>query len=161
MNAQVPSDVDTASEPIVVTTVGGASDPFPITVNALQPGLLAPAAFNIIGHSICSGLFPDGVTYVLPGAIAGVPTRRAKPGDTIILYGVGFGPVTPGNPAGVIVQAVSNVNASFHYLLRGQTRTRGLRGAYGGIPGAISFQPGSVGCCRRRCRAADLPVGWY
>jgi uncharacterized protein (TIGR03437 family) len=39
--------------------------------------------------------------FVLPpGAIAGVPSRRARPGDIITLYGVGFGSVTPGIPAG-------------------------------------------------------------
>jgi uncharacterized protein (TIGR03437 family) len=48
-----------------------------------------------------AALFPDGVTFVLP-PIAGIPTARAKPGDTIIFYGVGFGPVTPDNPAGLI-----------------------------------------------------------
>jgi hypothetical protein len=35
-------------EPIVVT-IGGASDPFPITVNARQPELLSLAAVNIMG----------------------------------------------------------------------------------------------------------------
>ena len=43
--------------------------------------------------------------FVLPpGAIAGVPSRRAKAGDAITLYGVGFGPVAPSIRAGQIVQ---------------------------------------------------------
>jgi len=44
------------------------------------------------------------VTYILPpGAIPGVASRPAKPGDTITLYGIGFGAVTPDSPAGQIV----------------------------------------------------------
>ena len=61
--------------------------------------------------------FVDG-TYVLPvGAIAGVTSRPAKPGETIIIYGVGFGPVTPPISAGQIVtesnQLVASLQVSF------------------------------------------------
>jgi uncharacterized protein (TIGR03437 family) len=34
-----------------------------------------------------------------PGLLPGVPTQPAKPGETILLYGTGFGPTTPPLPA--------------------------------------------------------------
>jgi uncharacterized protein (TIGR03437 family) len=61
-------------------------------------------------------VFPDGVTYVLPsGAIPGVPSRPAKAGDTITLYGIGFGAVTPGTPAGQITGESNMLNQPFHF----------------------------------------------
>jgi uncharacterized protein (TIGR03437 family) len=60
-------------------------------------------------------LFPAGATYVLPpGAIAGVTSRRAEPGDIIALYGVGFGAVTPDIPAGQVVGQWNTLAAAFH-----------------------------------------------
>ncbi|MEI9976325.1 MAG: hypothetical protein WDO73_32305 [Ignavibacteriota bacterium] len=50
---------------------------------------------------------PDLSTYVFPpGLFAGVTSRAAKPGDTIVLYGIGFAPI-PGIPPGVIPQVAS------------------------------------------------------
>jgi uncharacterized protein (TIGR03437 family) len=105
VNAQVPSNVGTGPQAIVATTAAGASAPYTITVNSVQPGLLAPSSFNIAGKQNAVALFSDGKTYVLPpGTISGVTSRRAQPGDTITFYGVGFGPVTPSIPAGQVVQ---------------------------------------------------------
>lgn len=68
-----------------------------------------------------TALFSDGTTFVLPpGALAGVNSRRAQPGDVITLYGVGFGQVTPGILAGQIVQ-FSNALVSPIHLKFGQT----------------------------------------
>jgi uncharacterized protein (TIGR03437 family) len=105
VNAQVPFSVTPGSEPLVVNTPSGATSTYNVTVNALEPGLVAPSSFLIGGKQYAVATFTDGVTYVLPtNAIPGVPSRPANPGDTIVLYGVGFGPVTPAIPAGQIVQ---------------------------------------------------------
>ena len=37
------------------------------------------------------------------GTFSGLTTVPAKPGDTIILWGTGFGPTIPSAPAGVVV----------------------------------------------------------
>ena len=104
VNAQVPSNVLTGTQPIIVTTAAGGSAAYNITVNATQPGMLAPANFAIGGKQYVVAQFPDR-TYVLPpNSIAGVTSRQAKPGETIVIYGVGFGPVIPTIPAGQIVQ---------------------------------------------------------
>jgi uncharacterized protein (TIGR03437 family) len=115
VNAQVPSTVGTGPQPLVVTTAAGASSAYTITVNAQEPGLLAPSSFTIGGKQYAGALFSDGATYVLPpGAIAGVNSRRAQPGDGITLYGVGFGAVAPNIPAGQIVQQTNALALPFH-----------------------------------------------
>jgi uncharacterized protein (TIGR03437 family) len=122
VNVQVPSNVGTGSQPLIVTTTAaGASASYPVTVNAEEPGLLAPPSFDIGGRQYVVALFSDEATYVLPPAtIAGLASRRAKPGDVITLYGVGFGPVAPSISAGQIVQQANALSAPFH-LFFGQT----------------------------------------
>jgi uncharacterized protein (TIGR03437 family) len=113
VNAQVPSNVAAGFQQVIVTTASGPSAPYSITVNATEPGLLAPASFNIGGQQYAAALYSDGATFVLPpGSIAGVTSRRAQPGDTITLYGIGFGPVVPGIPAGQVVQQSNTLAAS-------------------------------------------------
>jgi uncharacterized protein (TIGR03437 family) len=105
VNAQVPSTVGTGTQSVIVSTPAGTSAAYPITVNLVEPGLLAPASFTVDGNQNVAALFSDGATYALPpGTIAGVNSKRAQPGDVITMYGVGFGPVTPNIPAGQIVQ---------------------------------------------------------
>jgi len=105
VNAQLPSNVGPGPQQIMVTTAAGTSAPYIITVNLAQPGLLAPPSFQIRGKQYAAALSNDGATYVLPpGAIPGTASRPAYPGETIVLYGVGFGPVTPIVEAGEVVQ---------------------------------------------------------
>ena len=86
--------------------------------------------------AICRGVVPDG-TYVLPvGAISGVASRPAKPGDTIVLYGVGFGPVMPNIPAGQIVGQSNALSSSLQMSIGGMLATAlysGLAPNYTGL----------------------------
>jgi uncharacterized protein (TIGR03437 family) len=118
VNAQVPFNVVAGSQPVTVTTAVGTTALYTVNVNATQPGLDAPPIFNLGGKQYVAALFTDGATYVLPpGAVGGVTSRQAKPGETISLYGVGFGAVNPAVPAGQIVQQsnalISPVQISF------------------------------------------------
>ena len=140
VNAQVPSNVATGQQPVVVTTAGGSSVAFPITVNTTEPGLLAPQAFKLSAGQYVVALFPDGVTYVLPpGAIKGVASARAKPGDTIVLYGIGFGTVTPDSPAGEIVTVANMLNGTFQASFAGTPATVSYSGLTGGYLGLYQF----------------------
>ena len=105
VNAQVPSNVGPGAVQVTVTNAGVTTPPYTMTITSAQPGLLAPSLFNVNGRQYAVALFSDGITYVLPtGAVPGVPSRRAIPGDTITFYGIGFGAVSPNIPAGQIVQ---------------------------------------------------------
>jgi len=114
VNAQLPSNISTGSQlTITLSNANGTSQPYSILVNPAEPGLLAPSSFVAGGNQYVVALFSDSATYVLPtGAIAGVMSRPAHPGETITLYGVGFGPVTPNIPAGQIVSEANNLAGS-------------------------------------------------
>jgi uncharacterized protein (TIGR03437 family) len=113
VNVQAPSNISAGVQQMTVTTVAGTSAPYPVTVASVEPGLLAQPSFNIGGKQYVVATFPDG-SFALPaGAIPGVASQPAKPGDTVTLWGVGFGPVTPYVPAGHIATAATALNLPF------------------------------------------------
>ena len=140
LNVQVPSSVGPGPQQITVATASGASAPYSVTVNSTQPGLLAPASFVVSGKAYLGALFADGATYVAPaGAITGVTSRPAKPGETIILYGVGFGPVSPNIPAGQIVQQSNTLALPFQLLFEQSAATLSYFGLAPGLVGLYQF----------------------
>ena len=135
INALIPSTIGSGPQLLTVTTAAGESAPHQITVDTLQPGLLAPSAFNIAGRQYATAVFQDG-TYALPaGSVPGVTSRAAKAGDTVVLYGIGFGPVTPNTPAGQIASGVARLDVPI-LVYFGQTQANVY---YAGLA------PGSVG----------------
>jgi uncharacterized protein (TIGR03437 family) len=140
VNAQVPSNIATGPQPVVVSMAGGTSAPYTTTVNVTEPGLLAPAVFDVAAGQYVVALFPDGVTYVLPpGVTNAVPTQRAMPGSTIVLYGVGFGSVTPSIPAGQIVTQSNNLPQGFQASFAGVPATLQFAGLVAGNVGLYQF----------------------
>ncbi len=117
INAQVPADSNTGSVKITATTCAGTSSAFTGQLAAIEPGLLAPASFNIGGKQYLVALFQDGVTFVgNSGLIPGVPFAPAKPGDSITAYGIGFGSVSPTIAPGTVVSqsnSIPNFSVSF------------------------------------------------
>jgi uncharacterized protein (TIGR03437 family) len=97
VNALVSDRLPAGLANVIVTTGARATTPFEITVHAFQPTVLSLRPDVIPLGSYLIAMFPDFVTYALPPspAFAGVPTRRPKAGDTIVLFGAGFGPVDP------------------------------------------------------------------
>jgi uncharacterized protein (TIGR03437 family) len=121
VNALLPSGIATGPQPLIVAHNNTSSAPYSLTVNATQPGLWAPASFNIGGRQYAAAVFPDFKTFVLPpGAIPGLLSRQAHPGETIVLLGVGFGAVTPDIPAGRIVSELNQILAPIAFSF-GQT----------------------------------------
>jgi len=102
IDALLPSNAMTGAAPLTVTNANGTSDPFYVSVSATQPNLLAPSTFLIGGKQYVAAFNPDG-TFALPtNAIVGVSSNPATPGQTIVLYGIGFGPVSDGVTAGTL-----------------------------------------------------------
>jgi uncharacterized protein (TIGR03437 family) len=148
VNGQVPSDVATGSQQVIVTTAAGSSAPFTINVNATEPGLLAPSAFDINGTQYAVAEFSDGFYVLPPGLLSGVASRRAVPGDTIMLYGIGFGPVSDGTAAGAIDQGQNKVNAPFDVSI-------------GGVSAQVQYAgltPGSVGLYQFNVVVPNIPA---
>lgn len=117
----------------------------------LPPGCSSPGGR-------CLPTFSDGATFVLPpGAIAGVSSRRAKPGDSITLYDVGFGSVTPNIPAGQVVQQTNTLAAQLHVLFGQTEATVGYDGlAPNAVGGRVSIQRGCAERCGERHRTPDI-----
>jgi uncharacterized protein (TIGR03437 family) len=117
VDALVPGSVGTGPQPVIVTTAQGASVPLLVSVNPSEPGLLAPASFVVNGNQYLAAVFSDGTTFVLPpGAIPGVTSRQAQPGETILVYGIGFGAVTPNIPTGQIAEQDNSLAAPFQLM---------------------------------------------
>jgi uncharacterized protein (TIGR03437 family) len=69
------------------------------------------------------------------GAVSGVTSRPASPGETITLYGIGFGAVTPSTPPGQIASGQTQLVSSLQIYFAGTVATL----TYAGL------SPGSVG----------------
>jgi uncharacterized protein (TIGR03437 family) len=140
VNAQVPSNIPIGGTVAITLTNGtGSSAPFNILANTVSAGLLAPASFQIGGKPYAAALLPDG-TYVLPqGALPGVPSRPVKPGETITLYGIGFGPVTPDAPPGQIVPDVNQLSLPLQIMFGPTAATLTYEGLAPGSIGLYQF----------------------
>ena len=111
VNALVPSDIGTGAMQIVGTNANGVSDAYTMTANDVQPGLLAPFAFLVGERQYLAAILPgDALQFAVPaGLIPGAASRPARPGETLVIYAIGFGPVRPNCPAGTIVSAQNNL----------------------------------------------------
>ena len=136
VNIVVPDGISVGGTvQLTLKNASGTTAPFNIQAAAAEPGLLAPPSFLLNGKQYVVAFLPDG-SYVLPtGAIPGLNSRPAKPNETITLYGLGFGPVTPAVPSGVIAGTLNGLQAS-------------LQVTFGNTPANVSYNglaPGYVG----------------
>jgi uncharacterized protein (TIGR03437 family) len=140
LDVQVPANV-AGGPSVVVTTAAGSSAGFQIQINPIQPGLYAPLQFVVGGKQYIGAVLSDNVTFVMPpGAVAGYTSRQAHPGETIIMYGVGFGAVTATSGAAVpvagqIVQTANSVPTFAVFF--GQTQA--VMNYAGLAPGAVGL----------------------
>ena len=150
INAEIPEGAGLGSQDVVVTTAGGGTASQKITVNPVQPGLLAPASLNLSGKQYTEALFADGTTFAVPvGYMQGGVSRPARAGETIVLYGIGFGPVSPDAGPGDIVQSDNSLVMSFQVSI-------------GGKPAQVNYAglaPGSVGLYQFNVVVPDTTPG--
>jgi uncharacterized protein (TIGR03437 family) len=97
INLQAPDDTNIGNVDVVVSNGLGTTT---------SPVALAVAAASFLGAPIIltpdgSGMYGGG-TYDIMGAPNTAPyaTRAAKAGETVVLFGTGFGPTSPTEPAG-------------------------------------------------------------
>jgi uncharacterized protein (TIGR03437 family) len=150
VNAQVPSNVAPGQQTVTVSTLAGAGDAAPVEVRETQPLLLAPARFQIGGRQHAVALHADGGTYVAPaGLIEGAAARPAKPGDTITLFGIGFGAVSPAIAAGQLVQQTNHLVSAVEFSI-------------GGLPAPVSYAglaQGAMGLYQFNLVVPQAPAG--
>ncbi len=95
INALAP-DVGTGAVQVKVTNAGKTSDP---VVAYSQP--FQPAFFMVGDYALATR--PDYSLVAKNGAIPGVVTQPAKPGEVVVLWGTGFGPTVPPAPIGAVI----------------------------------------------------------
>jgi uncharacterized protein (TIGR03437 family) len=90
INVQAPSDSALGAVNVVVDNNGAFSAPASAQFEAVAP------AFFVYLDNVIASRSPD---YTL----VGTPASPAMPGDTLVLWGTGFGATTPPFPAGTVV----------------------------------------------------------
>ena len=115
MNVQVREGIGTGPVPVVVTNCGGSSAAATVTASAALPGVLAPASFKAGGTQYVAAQLADGKFAGDPSVVPATE-RPAKPGETITLYGIGFGPVNPASAAGVIVSGQNQLTGALKIM---------------------------------------------
>jgi uncharacterized protein (TIGR03437 family) len=113
INCQVPDDSNSGTVTVAVTTPGGSATQS-VRLTQYSPSL-----------SLFSSKYPVAVVYtpgspgnsgngydiIGPPGTFSFPTRPAVAGETVVLYGVGFGPTSPTVPAGQAYSGVAYVVA--------------------------------------------------
>ncbi len=107
VHVEIPDGILAGTASVVLSYRGQPSSSSPLTINALEPGLLAPGAFNISGTQYVAAVHSATGVFVTNGKIAGLAAAPTTPGETLTLYGVGFGPITQGRIAGQIASGQS------------------------------------------------------
>jgi uncharacterized protein (TIGR03437 family) len=96
INLQAPDDTATGPVAVTVTNASGSWTTL-VTLAPLSP------SFSLLDGKHVAGIIlrANGYDILGPtGSSLGYPTVAAKAGDTIELFGVGFGPTTPPVPSG-------------------------------------------------------------
>ena len=91
INIHIPDAAPTGTVPVIATYSGTASAAVNLTLNPQQLGLLAPPSFNVAGKQYVVAFHGASNAFVSNGTIPNTATAPAVPGETIVLYGVGFG----------------------------------------------------------------------
>jgi uncharacterized protein (TIGR03437 family) len=101
INVLAPSDSATGAVSVVVDNNGSLSAPVTVPYQALAPAFFLYGATN---YAVASR-FPD---Y----AAVGTPSAPAKPGDTLVLWGSGFGATNPPISVGTTVSGAPALAAT-------------------------------------------------
>jgi uncharacterized protein (TIGR03437 family) len=142
IDVQAPDDPATGIVPITVNTCAGASNSTSVVKAVIAAGMQAPASFLVNGTQYMVALITDaskplGYAFVGNTSLSSPPYyyEPAKPGQAIVAYGLGFGPVSPFNPSGVITTAANAITTPVTF-------------SFGSTPATVSYfglAPGFVG----------------
>lgn len=118
VNVLAPEDSATGPVTVRVVSPRGTSNSFVAEKRRVSPGLFTLSAEN---GRYAVAFHADGRLVGKPGLIAGLDSAPAVPGETIVLYGTGFGPTQPALTPGVAVSSPAGL-ASPARVYFGDTR---------------------------------------
>jgi uncharacterized protein (TIGR03437 family) len=146
INLQAPDDTATGAVNVVVTTQTGTATST-VTLAQFGPSFSVLGdgkhAAGIILRTDGSGAYGGGTYDIVgpTGTSLGYQTVAAKAGDTLILFGVGFGPTSPTVPAG----AAYSGSAPTTYLVQLLINNLPVAPTFSGITSAGLYQMNVVG----------------
>ena len=122
LNVQAPGDSAIGAVQVVVANSWGSATAT-ATLAQYSPGFFSLGKYVAAVHAT-DGAYVAPTGYFGPGAAS----RPAAPGETILLFGTGFGPTTPAVPAGqAFIGAAPLADVTQFHI------------AIGGVPAAVSF----------------------
>jgi len=101
VNFLVPPDIQSGAAQIVVTNNGLASTAATVTITSTAPALFTlGAADATTGNSYIAAEHANGAIAGPPSLVTGVTSTPFNAGETMVLYGTGFGATNPAAPVG-------------------------------------------------------------
>ena len=148
IRAQAPLDLDAATVEVVVETAAGRSAPRMLRIDPAAAGVLAPARLRLAGKQFAAAEIAGEGAYALPeNALPDIASRPARPGEVLVLYGTGFGPVSPHVDAGEVPSGETQLTAPVEIRIGGVS----AEVVYAGLA------PGKVGLYELRAVVPALP----
>ena len=140
INLQAPDDTATGTVPVVVTTPAGTASAT-VTLGHFGPSFSLLDGRHVTGiilRSNGSGAYGGGSYDILgpTGTSLGYRTVAAQPGDTIALYGVGFGPTSPAVLAGQVFSGGASTTNAVQVFMNSTS----VAPLFAGLVGAGLFQ---------------------
>jgi uncharacterized protein (TIGR03437 family) len=118
INVLAPDDPATGTVQIQVTAAGQKSNSF-----AAQKQPFAPGFFTFDNGKYVAAQHSDYSLLGASGLIAGATTTPAMPGETILMYGTGFGPTSPTVPTADLVSTSEPLANTVTMTIGGKTAT--------------------------------------
>lgn len=122
IHALVPDDESRGDVQVSITVDGQGSNSITSSLQSFSPAFFTfDGKYVAATHADNTLLGPSGLFSSSPAA-----TTPAKPGETIILYGIGFGTANPAVPPGQFTDSVASITTPFTITI-------------GGLPATVSF----------------------
>ncbi len=139
VNVELPDRLPNGPVPVIVTYKAVASAAVNLTINATQPGFLAPPSFKVGATQYVAAVHAATGAFVSNGNIPGTTNAPAQPGETLIFYGVGFGPLQQGPVAGQIASGQSAITNRLTLSFGNAAGTIAYAGLVPGLVGVYQF----------------------
>jgi trimeric autotransporter adhesin len=124
IDLQAPDDTAIGTVPVVVTTANNESATSTVTLGQFAPSFALLDTKHVAGIILRpngSGAYGGGTYDILgpTGTSLGYPTVAAQAGDSVELFGVGFGPTTHAVPAGQAFSGVAPTTNTVQLAING------------------------------------------
>jgi uncharacterized protein (TIGR03437 family) len=113
VNVLAPDDATVGAVQVQVTTPQGNTNSF-----TAQKQQFAPAFFTM-GGTYAAAQHADYSYVGKPGLLPGATSQPAQPGETILIYGTGFGPTRPPLPSAQLVTTPAVLANSVQFTIGG------------------------------------------